>query len=179
VHPVSVRWSDDGRGIVWRDQPTQRWRDGDDPVKVTHRLFDWVFSEVQAAPAQWSYWPMLGESAGCFADDAARDAVPVALHDDYRRAFALALARAADTARVHLDADLVVWPGEVLADLTHDHFFAAAGLSPDDFQLWRDGPPTLAGLVAARGADWVTGHVLRLCLLGLAHLSGDEAPRAV
>lgn len=175
VHPLSLRWSPDGRQIVWRDQPTQRWSHQDDPVAVAHRLFDWVFAEVADAPTQWNYWPMLGEAAGCFADVAARDEIPAGLHDDYRRAFLLALARAADTSRVHLDAELAVWPGDVLADLTHDHFFAAAGLIPADIELWDDGPPTLADLLAARGGDWVSDHVLRLCLLGLAHLSGDEA----
>lgn len=179
VHPLCVRWSADGRQIVWRDQPSQHWRADDDPGAVTRRLFDWVFSEVAASPTQWNYWPMLGEAAGCFADLAAHDAVPAGLHDDYRRAFILALTRAADTARVHLDTDLAVWPGDVLADLTHDHFFAAEGLTAADLDLWGDQPPTLADLTAARGGDWVAEHVLRLCLLGLAHLGGDEAARVL
>ncbi|MEZ4386281.1 MAG: hypothetical protein R3D98_01635 [Candidatus Krumholzibacteriia bacterium] len=179
VHPLSVRWSDDGREVLWRTRPGQQWSPGDDPLAVTRRLFDWVFAEVAAAPAQWSYWPMLGETAGCFADQASQAAVPMSLHADYRRAFTLALARAADTARVHLDAELAVWPGDVLVDLSRDHFYAAAGLVADDLALFGDRPPTLASLVNARGAAWVTEHVLRLCLLGLAHLSGDEVARAV
>ena len=175
VHPVSLRWSDDGRSIRWCAQPTQQWSRSDDPVAVTHRLFDWIFSEVRQDPAQWSYWPMLGEAADCFAPDPAHDPVPASLQDDYRRAFTMALTRAADTARVHLEVDAAVWPGDVLADLSHDHFYPAAGLDQADLDLLRDEAPTLARLQQLRGHEWVAEHALRLCLLGLARLSGRGA----
>lgn len=173
VHPVSLRWAAGGQGIEWRDQPSQCWGPGDDPEAVTRLLFDWVFAEVQAAPDQWSYWPMLGEAADCFAADLSRNQVTAPLQADYRRSFLLALTRAAASTRVPLDAELAIWPGDVLADLSHDHFFAADGLTSADLALWRDDVPTLASLRAARSEGWVAQHVLRLCLLGLAHLAGS------
>lgn len=173
VHPVCVRWSPDGRSVVWRPQPTQRWSRGDDPAAVTHRLYDWVFAEVGAAPAEWSYWPMLGEAAGCFARGYCEREVPAGLHADFRRAFLVALARASGTIQVELEVELAVWPGDTLADLTNDRFFVADSLQECDLDLLRGDPPTLAALVAARGRTWVANHVLRLCLLGIARLRGD------
>jgi hypothetical protein len=172
VHPVSVRWSDAGRTVAWRWQPTQRWTRRDDPVAVTRGLFDWVFGEVTAAPSQWSYWPMLGEVAGCFVPLDDGDSVPQGLRDDYHRAFTIALDRAADTVVVELASGLEVWPGELLVDTSRDRFHAAEGLEPADLLLLGPEAPTLAVLVAARGRDWVASHVLRLCLLGLARLRG-------
>lgn len=175
VHPVSLRWSGDGRTVLWHPQPTQQWGRDDDPVGVTHRIFDWIFNEVRQDPAQWSYWPMLGEAAHCFAPDPHAAPVPQVLQDDYRRAFALALARAADTARVHLEVEAEVWPGDVLADLSHDHFYPAAGLEQADLDLLRDEAPTLSRLRQLKGSDWVAEQALRLCLLGVARLAGRGA----
>jgi hypothetical protein len=177
VHPVRVRWSDDGRAIRWRRRPTQRWSRHDDPAAITRRLYDWVFAEISAAPHQWSYWPMLGEAADCFAEVRAPGAVAAArADDDVRRTFAIAVARRPATTRLDLEAHLGLWPGGLLVDHTHDHFYAAAGLTAEDLALL-DGRPTLASLLAVRGAAWVSDHVLRLCRLGLARLDATVTGR--
>lgn len=179
VHPVAVRWSPGGRCIEWRPRPLQRWRTSDDPQAVTRGLMDWVFAEISAAPSQWSYWPMLGEVASGFATEQVGDDVPSALHDDYRRAFAAAIDRAAATVSVELEHALEIWPGDLLVDTTADRFYDAAGLTSADLALMNSRPPTLDSLVAARGRRWVDVHVLRLCLLGLARLRGPVTSGAV
>jgi lauroyl/myristoyl acyltransferase len=40
VHPVVVRWDEEG-GIVWRKDETRRWGREADPEAVTRQLFDW------------------------------------------------------------------------------------------------------------------------------------------
>ncbi len=172
VHPVCVRWGDRPDQLEWRLQPTQRWTRHDDPQAIARHLYSWVFHEVAAAPGQWSYWSMLGGAAECFVDDPAHQAVPPALRRDYGRAFAIALARSADTVRLEVETQLAIWPGDLLADLGHDAFYDAGGLTPADLDLLQDGAPTLSELVTARGAAWVSRHGLRLCLLGLARLTG-------
>jgi hypothetical protein len=179
VHPLAVTWTDDGRSVVWRDQPSQCWRRTDDAVAVARRLYDWVFGEIVRAPAQWSYWPMLAESASCFAPSIVGREVPPSLHEDYRRAFLIALARAADTVSIELEGDVALWPGDLLVDLANDRFYAAEGLTTDDLVLLRTQPATLARLMAARGRRWVATHVLRLCLLGMAHLRGQVPVDAI
>jgi len=171
VHPLRVRWTEDGESVDWSALPTQRWRRDDDPVAVTQRLFDWVFTEVASAPRQWSYWDMLGESAAGFAPSARGRAVPPGLQTDYRRAFLICLARAASTVRLELESTLELWPGDVLLDLGTDRFYGAEGLSRSDLALLL-ARPTLHDLLVARGEEWVAYHGLRLCLLGLARLSG-------
>ncbi|HOX24508.1 MAG TPA: hypothetical protein PLL30_01965 [Candidatus Krumholzibacteria bacterium] len=178
VHPVAVRWDEDGRSVAWRRQPTQRWTRRDDPDEVTRLLFDWVFHEIRQTPNEWSYWQMLVETAACFATEpAGGDAAGLRDHD--RRAFETCLARAAKTVRVELDAEVAVWPGGILVDSTDDRFFDAAGLRDQDLEPLRAGRPTLAELTDDHGREWVERHVLRLCLLGLARLSGETARAAV
>lgn len=172
VHPLRVRWCDDGQTVDWSVLPTQRWGRDDDPVAVTRLLLDWVFTEIAAAPQQWSFWDMLGETAAGFVPAAPGRAVPLGLHDDYRRAFLICVARAAATVRLELDTALEIWPGGVLADLGADRFYTAEGLDRVDLALLED-RPTLQNLLDARGNDWVAYHALRLCLLGLARLSGE------
>jgi hypothetical protein len=174
VHPLCVRWTETG-SVGWHRQPTQRWSQRDDPQAVTQHLFDWVFSEVQRTPQQWSYWDMLaGTASGLRSGPGARS-----LYPDYRRAFLLCLARAPHTTRLELEVELAVWPGDVLADLTHDRFYSAEGLQDDDLAALRDRPPTLAALLDRHGRAWVTYHVLRLCLLGVARLRGEALHAAV
>jgi len=174
VHPVAVGWGDDGRSVVWIDQPTQRWSRRDQPAQVAQRLFDWVFHEVCERPAEWSSWPLLVTSAACFAAPEA-GGIPPGLHADYRHAFRICQARAAATVGVELEAEIAVWPGGVLADLTGERFFDADGLRDEDLTLLREGRPLLADLCARHGRTWVDRHVLRLCLLGLARLAGPPA----
>ena len=175
VHPLCVRWHDDGRGVDWSAQPTQRWGRSDNPVAVTHRLLDWVFTEVAAAPHQWSYWDMLGETAAAFSPPLRSHSITPGLRDDYRRSFMICLARAPDTVRLALDSEVEAWPGDVLADLGNDRFYSAEGLDHGDLDLLRGEGATLTQLMAARNREWLVFHGLRLCLLGLARLSGGVA----
>ncbi len=170
VHPVAVRWRDDGRSAVLTRQPTQRWSRRHDPGAVTQLLYDWVFHEVAADVSQWSAWSMLAAGILAAAGGANRRAVTPGLRRDYERAFRQCLDRAAALVEVELETDLEVWPGGVLADLTHDRFYQAAGLVDRDLAPLRDGCPTLAALSARRGCAWVETHIQRLCLLGLARL---------
>ena len=176
VHPVAVHWCDDGRGLRWSRQATQRWTPRDDPRIVTQRIHDWIFHEIAADLAQWSGWPLLVQATLAMADGAdlaGHDVVPSGLRADYQRALRLCLERAAANVKVRLEADLVVWPDDVLADLTHDRFYPAAGLRDQDLVDLRTDSCTLAGLVSRYGRRWVETHVQRLCLLGLARLQSE------
>jgi hypothetical protein len=176
VHPIALRWRADEAGIAWRRQATQRWSPRHDPEWVAQLIHDWVFHEVTAEPAQWSGWPMLVAAilaaagrqhglghAGC-------EVVPRGLCEDFRRAFRLCLDRAATTVTVKLEAELAVWPYDVLADLTHDCFYKASGLRAKDLAVLRTGSHTLQELIRSHGRAWIEIYVLRLCLLGLARL---------
>lgn len=174
VHPLAARWTPEG-GVVWRRAATQRWCRQDDPRLVAGLIMDWVVAEITSAPEQWSYWTMIAETASAFAPPAPSPAVPPALQEDYRQAFASCLARAATTVRVELEHELEVWPGDVLVDHTGDRFYAAEGLAEPDLAPLRGQSPTLATLVGLHGEAWVATHVLRLCLLGLARLGWGDA----
>jgi hypothetical protein len=172
VHPVCVTWDDAG-SPRWRRGETVRPGRGDDPVAITRRLFRWCFDEIASCSEQWTFWSMLKESAACFAESAAdRRAVPPALRRDYARAFGICLERSAGSARLRLQPDVAVWPGEVLADPAGDRFFDARGLRDRDLAPLRAGPATLGSLRDHHGEAWVRFHGLRLCLLGLARLGG-------
>ena len=172
VHPVVVRW--DGLGTpVWRKEPTQVWSRDDDPELVTRLFYDWVFHEIAQSPEQWRFWDVLKESAVCFSTSRLGEPiVPAGLRDDFRRAFWTCLEKAPDKVKLILEKSVEVWPGDVLADLTEDRFFAAAGLRDEELHPLRDGRPTLSDLVRRYGLAWVRFHGLRLCLLGLARLGG-------
>ena len=179
VHPLIVRWDEGGDHLSWSSQPTQRWTRKDDPLAVTHRLFDWAFSEVLKTPDQWSYWTMVAETAAAFAPDQDSRHLSPPSSVDFNRVFLACLARASRTVRVELEADLEVWPGDVLADRTSDCFYAAEGLRQADLQPLQGKNPTLAELQEWHGSAWVGFHVRRLCLLGLARLQGEPGRVAV
>ncbi len=84
------------------------------------------------------------------------------LSRDYGRAFAIALARSADTVCLEVETQLAIWPGDLLADLGHDAFYDAGGLTPADLDL----------LVKTRPDPVRTGH-------GPGCSSGVEARSAV
>jgi len=171
VHALALRW--DQGTVVWEREPTLQPRHDDDPLALTQRLFDWLFSQVLRQPDQWHYWPMLKESSACFATAGFHEPrVPQGLRDDFRRAYDACLERSPQTVRLLLEKDVEVWPGDVLADLTEDRFYPAAGMADDDLESLRGGTPTLAELTAEHGQAWVRFHGLRLCLLGMARLGG-------
>ncbi len=174
VHPLAARWTAEG-GVCGRRAATQRWCRHDDPRLVAALIMDWVVAEITGAPEQWTYWTMVAETSSAFAADRPGPAVPAGLRDDYQRAFAACLARAATTVRVELDHEIEVWPGDVLVDHTGERFYAAEGLAEPDLAPLRGEAPTLATLVGLRGEAWVATHVLRLCLLGLARLGWEPA----
>ena len=172
VHPVVLHWDERGTP-VWRKEPTRVWTAADDPDDVTRRLFDWCFHEVACRPEQWHFWEMLKESAVCFAGTGLdQPTVPRGLREDFHRAYLACLEKAPDTVRLILEKSVEVWPGDVLADLTEDRFYAAAGLRDEDLQPLRRGRPTLSTLSDLHGRAWVRFHGLRLCLLGMARLGG-------
>jgi len=172
VHRVSLHWNEDWQ-LVWRRDPTLRWSRADDPDQVTRTLFDWVFGRVMARPEQWQYWAMLRESSACFSSSNIGDPrVPRGLRSDFRRSYNICLEKASRTVRLLLEKDVEVWPGDVLADLTEDRFYAADGIRDEDLDILRDGCPTLAELTMHHGNAWVEYHGLRLCLLGMARLVG-------
>jgi hypothetical protein len=96
--------------------------------------------------------------------------LPPALRGDSRQAFTACCDHAPRTARLVLEHRIEVWAGEVLADLTTDRFYPAAGLSDDDLEILRGGRPTLQELREHHGEAWLRFHGLRLCLLGAARL---------
>jgi len=171
VHPVSMHWQDED--VVWEAEPTINTTRQDNPDALSRGLFDWLFSQVMRHPEQWHYWSMIKESSACFANvglDEPR--VPQGLREDFRRAFEACLDRSAETVKLILEKEVEVWPGDVLADLTEDRFYPAAGLGDADLEVLRCGTPTLAALSAQHGTSWVRFHGLRLCLLGMARLGG-------
>jgi hypothetical protein len=172
VHPVLIPWDDDGN-LAWQKEPTQHWTREDDPEVVTRRLFDWAFHEVMQRPDQWQFWAMLRESSACFArSNLEQGEVPESLREDFARSFRICVERVPESARLIMEHEAQVWPGEVLADLTDDRFYPAAGLQDEDLDILRGSNPTLARLCREHGRAWVEFHGLRLCLLGLAKLGG-------
>ncbi len=116
---------------------------------------------------------MIKDSSACFATSGLDEPrVPMGLRQDFRRAFDACLERSPDTVRLILEKEVEVWPGDVLADLSEDRFYPAAGLESDDLIPLRAGEPTLSEMVARHGPVWVRFHGLRLCLLGMARLGG-------
>lgn len=172
VHPVLIHWNEAG-SLVWTREPDRRFHRTDHPDEVTTRLFDWAFERIMARPEQWHYWAMLRESSTCFGRGVLEAAaVPPVLRDDFQRSFLICLDRTPDTARLHLQHEAAVWPGDVLADLTDDRFYPAAGLRDADLDILRRGAATLSRLCQEHGRAWVEFHGLRLCLLGLTRLGG-------
>lgn len=171
VHPVCLRWEESA--VVWEREPTLHAQRGDDPAVLARLLFDWLFSQVLRHPAQWHHWSMIKDSSACFATSGLDEPrVPMGLRQDFRRAFDACLERSPDTVRLILEKEVEVWPGDVLADLSEDRFYPAAGLESDDLIPLRAGEPTLGEMVARHGYVWVRFHGLRLCLLGMARLGG-------
>jgi|GEM_PF-1110524 len=172
VHQVAITWGRDGQP-TWTAEPTRTWSRADDPFDVTRQLFDWCFSRILVQPHQWHYWDMLVQSSTCFSPATLQhQAVPPGLREDYVQAFMSCLTRSPRTIKLILESALEVWPGDVLADLTHDRFFPAQGLRDADLDLLRGGHPSLDSLTEMHGLDWVRFHGLRLCLLGAARLGG-------
>jgi len=172
VHRVSLHWSDNW-DLVWRRDPTLTWGPQDHPDLVTRVLFDWCFGRIMARPEQWQYWAMLRESSSCFGSSRLNETrVPAGLREDYRKAYEICLERSPETVRLILEKSVEVWPGDVLADLSEDRFYSAAGLRDEDLEPLRGDRPTLAALSAYHGEAWVRFHGLRLCLLGMARLGG-------
>jgi hypothetical protein len=173
VHPVVLRWSEGGE-VVWRKTESRRWGREADPEAVTRQLFDWGFAEVLATPEQWSFWEMLKASYSCFARSYLDEkAVPPPVRDDARRMLRACLDRAPRRVHVAIWGEVEIWPGEVLADLSSDRFFAAEGLTGEDLTWLRERRPSLEALCARHGRAWVEFHVLRLFLLGLISLRGS------
>ena len=172
VHRVALMWNDDAV-VTWEREPTLRWTRRDDPYVAARTLYDWCFTQIMRRPEQWQYWAMLRHSSACFTPSAIDDArVPTGLREDFKRAFASCLASSPRTVRLVLEKSVAVWPGEVLADLSEDRFYPAAGLRDEDLAPLRDGRPTLQELADHHGEEWVRFHGLRLCLLGMARLGG-------
>ncbi len=172
VHRVALAWAEDG-ALEWEREPTLRWTGRDDPQTVTRFLYDWCFTQVMRRPHQWRYWAMLRASSSCFRS-AVLDpvGVPTGLREDFQRAFATCMERSPATVHLVLESDVEVWAGDILADLSRDRFYPAAGLQDEDLEPLREGQPTLAELEARHGRAWVRFHGLRLCLLGMARLGG-------
>lgn len=169
LHRTALRW-DDGR-VVWDGAASLTVGSGDDPDAVARTLFDWAFAVIGMRPAQWQYWAMLRDSSACFtAARLEQPPLPPALRGDSRQAFTACCDYAPRTARLVLEHRVEIWAGEVLADLTTDRFYPAAGLSDDDLEILRGGQPTLHELREHHGEAWLRFHGLRLCLLGAARL---------
>jgi hypothetical protein len=172
VHRVTLHWSDAGEP-VWERETTLKWKRGDKPEVITRTLYDWCFSHVMRRPEQWQYWAMLKQSSACFGSGRLDEPrVPTGLREDFQRAYATCLDQSPGTVRLILEKRVAVWPGGVLADLTEDRFYPAAGLQDSDLEVLRTGEPTLKDLSAFHGESWVRFHGLRLCLLGMARLGG-------
>lgn len=170
VHLASVHW-DERMQVIWEAQTDQTPAATADPDEVTRRLFDWIFSQVMARPEQWDFWVMLREASACFSPGLGVDGrIPAGLRDDFIHAFHICLERSAASVRLHLDRQVEVWPGGVLANLTDDRFYPAEGLRDQDLADMREAPRSLEELSEEHGFHWVKFHGLRLCLLGMARL---------
>ena len=111
------------------------------------------------------------QSSACFGTTRLCDPqVPRGLREDVGKSFGICLDNSPDTVRLILEKEVEVWPGDVLADLTEDRFYPAAGMTDEDLDPLRCDQPTLADLSAHHGESWVRFHGLRLCLLGMARL---------
>ncbi len=172
VHGLLVRWGGRG-GIRWDRGPSWRWERRDDPDDIARALYEWGFGEVAATPAQWSYWGVLRESYACFGEGKlAEPDLPPEVRADLARALRICLDRAPGVVRVELTREVEAWPGDVLADLTGERFFPAAGLSPEHLAALAGRAPSLRELERRFGRPWVEFQVLRLCLLDLVRLRG-------
>ncbi len=168
VHGVAPRWRDDGT-IDWSVRRLGPWSDGESPEHITRDLYDWMFTQIDATPEQWSYWGMLAASSDCFAT---RNLAVSGPRDHARRnaIFLDHLVRRPRDARLALTARVEVWEPDVLVDLDRDAFYGAEGLRDGDLDLLRDAEPSLADLIERCGREWVGFHGRRLYLLGLADL---------
>lgn len=169
LHRVALRW--EGGRVVWDGAPSLVTDPRANPEEVTRELFDWAFGVIHARPAQWQYWAMLRDSSACFTTARLEESGPRSvLRDETRSAFLACCDHAADTVRLVLDHEIEVWSDEVLADLTIDRFYPAAGMAEEDLTILRIGQPTLGELREHHGDSWLRFHGLRLCLLGMARL---------
>jgi len=172
VHGVVLLWDAKG-SVVWHQANDLIYDASDSPEAITHGLYDWGFREVLKAPEQWGYWDMLKESYACFATSKlANGLMPPAVREDFCHAFAVCLSRVPETVRVELIKEVEVWPGDVLANLSEDCFYAAEGLLDADVAELRGRCLSLSDLCHRFGPAWVRFHILRLCLLEMARLRG-------
>ncbi len=172
VHRVALAWDEDG-SLRWESDPSMQWTRNDDPRTVTRFLYDWCFTHIMRRPQQWRYWAMLRASSSCFRSAVLDPAgVPHGLREDFQQAFATCMERSPETVHLVLESEAEVWDGRILADLSRDRFYPAAGLQDADLNVLRCGHPSLADLSRHHGRAWVSFHGLRLCLLGMARLGG-------
>lgn len=169
LHLVALRW--DAEAVVWDGEPSLHPLPTDDPLEVTRRLFAWAFDVIRDRPAQWQYWTMLRDSSACLCGTQVDDPVPPpGARPQMEREFAACCARRDIHVRLVLEHEAEVWEGDVLADLTTDRFYPAAGLADQDLDVLRMCRPTLQELREFHGEAWLRFHGLRLVLLGIARL---------
>lgn len=169
LHRVALRW--DAGAVVWDGAESLQPGPVDDPDQVARRLFDWAFDVIRDRPAQWQYWTMLRDSSACFCGTRCDDPDPSPKgRAEAQREFAECCARRDLHVRLVLESEVEVWDGDVLADLTRDRFYPAAGLADADLDVLRTRRPTLQELREHHGEAWLRFHGLRLVLLGLARL---------
>jgi len=116
---------------------------------------------------------MLKESYACFATSRLTEAQPPpAARINLNGTLQSCLDRASDQVGIELTKEVEVWPGDVLANLSDDCFYRAAGLSAEELAELGRRSGSLNQLVDRFGREWVFFHVTRLCLLELARLRG-------
>jgi hypothetical protein len=177
VHPLVLRWDDTG-GIIWTQGRLARWAREDNPEEITRCLYDWGFAEIGAAPEQWNYWGMLKASFTCFGPAGLTSGgLSSERRQSLREEFFGSLDRDPGDVRLELKGGLQIWPGDILADVNNDGFYSAEGLGESDLRFLREEAHSLAAVDGRYGAAWMTFHVLRLLLLGLARLKKNEHDR--
>ena len=169
LHRVSLRW--DAGAVVWDGAASLDPQPDDDPGDVAHDLYTWAFEVIRDRPAQWQYWTMLRDSSACFCGTHVDGpASPAGDRAGLERIYAECCLRNDVHVRLVLEHKVEVWDGDVLADLTNDRFYPAAGLADADLEVLRTRRPTLQELREYHGEAWLRFHGLRLVLLGVARL---------
>lgn len=160
VHSLVTVWDAAGE-FRWQRGPTWRWTRDTTPAAATRDLFDWGFGVIRSQPAQWRAWNMLTGVYDAYRPDQAGPAVPAGFRVPQD-------VLAPENRHVPLvwQREAAIWPGDMIADVARDCFYAAEGLQAAEVtDLAGRRAFSVAELEAWRGSAWVARHLPRLVAL--------------
>jgi len=172
VHSLVTVW--DGKGeFNWQRGPSWHWPSDTSAAAATDEMFAWGFGMIRRHPAQWRAWNMLTGVYDSFRNEPSEPGARTGFADP-REVLA---AENRDTPLVWR-RQAVVWPGDMLEDVTGNCFYAAEGFSSSDLaHLTGLKGFSPAELVRWQNRGWVARHLPRLVALGfvgrLAAQTGD------